>query len=214
MIYTSSGRSIPQRLLVEVLQTALVAAGIWLTLHGDGDPTRRALLVAAMVIVHLRMTLTMFVFLRRAIGWEEALSVPMAFAIYFLGFALLGRGESASVGALGYAGVALFVIGSATNTLSEWLRHLWKRDPAHQGKLYTGGLFRYAVHVNYFGDVLWVLGLACIAANPWGFAIPVALFCFFAFYNAPMLDRHLEERYGDAFRSYREETAWLVPFVF
>lgn len=214
MIYASSGRSIPQRLLVELLQTALVAAGIWLTLHGVGDPTRRALLVAAMVIVHLRMTLTLFVFLRRAIGWEEALSVPMAFAIYFLGFALLGRGVSAPVGALGYAGVALFIIGSATNTLSELLRHRWKRDPAHRGELYTGGLFRYAVHVNYFGDLLWVLGLACIARHPWGFAIPVALFCFFACYNAPMLDRHLAERYGEAFRSYRAKTAWIVPFLF
>ncbi len=214
MIYDGSGRSLPQRLLIEFLQTALVTAGIWLVVQGDGDPTRRALLVAALAIVHLRMTLTLFVFLRRAIGWEEALSVPMAFAIYFLGFALLGRGEPAPVGALGYAGAALFVIGSATNTLSESLRHRWKRDPAHRGKLYTGGLFRYAVHINYFGDLLWVLGLACIAANPWGFAIPVALFCFFAFYNAPMLDRHLEERYGDAFRSYREKTARLLPFVF
>ncbi len=214
MIYNASGRSLPQLLLIEFLQTALVAAGIWLGVQGDGDPTRRALLVAAMVIVHLRMTLTLFVFLRRAIGWEEALSVPMAFAIYFLGFALLGRGEPAPVGALGYTGVALFIIGSATNTLSESLRHQWKRDPANRGKLYTGGLFRYAVHVNYFGDLLWVLGLACIAGNPWGFAIPVALFCFFAFYNAPMLDRHLEKRYGDAFRSYRKKTAWLVPFVF
>ncbi|MGR5960169.1 DUF1295 domain-containing protein [Bacillus cereus] len=39
------------------------------------------------------------------------------------------------------------------NTVSELLRKSFKDNPVNQGKLYTGGLFKYAIHINYLGGL-------------------------------------------------------------
>jgi steroid 5-alpha reductase family enzyme len=192
----------------------LLAIALWLLTTADGNATRRVFLGACFIVVYLRLTGTVFILLKRSMGWDEAVSVALAFALYYVGFTLLGRSAPRGVGALEIVGLALFVGGSLINTLSEILRYRWKRDPAHKGRLYTGGLFRYSVHINYFGDILWVIGISLVTANPWSLIIPAFLFSFFAFYNAPALDRHLEEKYGDEFREYSSHTAKLVPFIF
>ncbi|HUX12157.1 MAG TPA: DUF1295 domain-containing protein [Spirochaetia bacterium] len=214
MIYADSGKSIPQRLLVQLLETVLLAVAIFLVFRVDGNPVRHMLLVSCFIVVYLRLTVTIFYLLKRSMGWKEAISIPFAFALYYLGFALLGRGSMNPIGGMEAVGTALFVIGSAVNTLSELLRNRWKKNPENRGKLYTGGLFKYSMHVNYFGDLVWVLGLALITSNWWSLLIPALLFCFFAFYNAPMLDRHLAEKYGEEFTRYQARTARIVPFIF
>ena len=214
MIYGNTGSSLPQRITVQVLETALLALSIVLLIREGNNPVRMWLLIGAFCVVYIRITGTIFFLLKRPMGWEEALSIPFAFAAYYIGFALLAGGRHAAVPALEIAGALLFLAGSAVNTFSEVLRNRWKKDPANKGRLYTGGLFRYSMHVNYFGDLLWVLGLALITSNPWALIIPVALFGFFAFYNAPMLDKHLAEKYGEEFKSYAARTRKIVPFLY
>ena len=51
-------------------------------------------------------------------------------------------------------GILLFIIGSYINTYSEIQRKRFKDNPNNKGKLYTLGLFQYARHINYFGDIL------------------------------------------------------------
>ena len=36
----------------------------------------------------------------------------------------------------------------------------------------------------------------------------------FVFMHGPMLDKYLEERYGDGFRAYAKKTKKLIPFVY
>lgn len=93
-------------------------------------------------------------------------------------------------------------------------RHLWKQKPEHKGKLYTGGYFRYSVHINYFGDVLWVLAMALTAWNAWALLVPLWLVCFFAFYNIPMLDKYLAEKYDNDFEHYRKKQKHLFLLSF
>ena len=147
-------------------------------------------------------------------SWEEAFSIPFAFALYYIGFPLFAGASHGGFAVLGIIGIFLFAAGSAINTGSELLRDQWKKDPAHKGKLYTEGLFRYSMHVNYFGDLLWVTGLALITGNLWSLTVPGLLFCFFAFYNAPMLDKHLAEKYGKEFEEYRSRTKKIIPFIY
>ena len=213
-IYGASGNSLPQKVLLQVLQTMLLAAGVLILWRGTADVTRRLLLASAFLIVYLRLTLTVFHLLKRSIGWQEAASIPFAFALYYIGFAMLAGVARGPEGLVGFAGAGLFIAGSLINTGSEMLRDRWKSNSANEGKLYTGGLFRFAVHINYFGDLVWVLGLALMTQVIWSLLIPAALFCFFAFLNAPMLDRHLEQHYGEAFRAYAERTAQIIPFVY
>jgi protein-S-isoprenylcysteine O-methyltransferase Ste14 len=39
------------------------------------------------------------------------------------------------------------------------------------------------------------------------------MFVFFYSYNAPLLDRHLEQKYPQEFEEYRKRTKMLIPFV-
>jgi len=211
-----------------VLQTAILGAALWLLLLGGlewlsgllgidwsrAERSRRVILSICFGVVYVRMAFTMLYLLKRAMGWEEALTVPLAFALYYLGFSLFAGPVTRAIGVIEIAGIVLFVIGSLTNTVSELLRHRWKRNQANQRRLYTGGLFRYSMHINYFGDILWVIGLALITANPWASIVPVVLFCFFAFFNAPQLDRHLAAKYGEEFEAYRKKTSRIIPFVY
>lgn len=174
---------------------------------------RSLTLFAFNLVVFTRFLLTLFVFLRRKIPWEEALSVPMAFALYLLGFPLMARPASVAFGALEIVGILLFVAGSFLNTYSEYQRHRWKAREENRGKLYTQGLFASSMHINYFGDLLWVTGYACVTHNAYSFFVPAFLFAFFYFWNVPKLDAYLKQRYGDDFSAYARRTRKLVPFV-
>lgn len=70
------------------------------------------------------------------------------------------------------------------------------------------------MHINFFGDIVWVTAYALVAGHWLGAAIPVMLFCLFAFYNVPMLDDYLRVRYGNAFKDYEARTKKLIPFIY
>lgn len=103
--------------------------------------------------------------------------------------------------------------GSFLNTFSEYQRHRWKARAENRGKLYTRGLFASSMHINYFGDLLWVTGYACVTNNAYAFLVPAFLFAFFYFWNVPKLDAYLKQRYGDDFSAYKRRTKRLVPFI-
>lgn len=156
----------------------------------------------------------MAVLLKRKIPWEESISVPLAFALYYIGFSLFVLPASEPLGVIDFLAIALFVFGSMLNTGSEVLRDRWKRKSENKGKLYTGGFFRYSRHINYFGDLLWVIAYAVVTQHAYASVIPVFLFCFFAFYNAPKLDAYLQTRYGKDYDNYASRTKMLIPFIY
>lgn len=226
-LYADKAPAIPQKLVITVIELGLIALSAWL-MFGDGEalvaelfgfpdaeglPARRWVIFAFNCIILMRMAFMMFHLMRRSIPWQEAVSVPMAFALYYVGFTLLVLPSRAPLGIWDGLGIALFVIGCVLNTGSELQRHRFKSDPANRGKLYTGGFFGFSMHINFFGDILWVLGYAIVADNLWAFLVPAFTASFFAFYNVPMLDRHLAARYGEAFEVYARRTPRLIPFV-
>lgn len=226
-LYANKSASIPQKLTVIAIELALIALSAWL-MFGPGEelaadlfgfmpagepPLRRWVILAFSIIILLRMSFMMFVLMKRTMPWSEAATVPLAFALYYVGFALLVLPSRSALDALDLFAIALFLFGCYLNTGSEWQRHRFKADPANKGKLYTGGLFAFSMHINFFGDIVWVTAYALIARNPWGALIPVFLTGFFAFYNVPLLDRHLASRYGQAFEAYARSTKRLIPFV-
>jgi steroid 5-alpha reductase family enzyme len=114
----------------------------------------------------------------------------------------------------GFVAIALFLLGSWMNTFAEYARYRWKQRPENRGKLYTKGLFRYSRHPNYLGDLLSFSGL-CLMAGAWVTAvIPIAMLAGFVFVNVPVLDAHLQERYGSAFGDYARRTRKLIPFLY
>jgi len=223
-MYGQKDKSIPQKTVMKLFELIILAVSFWI-LFGNGYAeitgdrgtsgifSRRVLLFFFNCIVFIRMTFTMFYLVKRRIPWEEAFSIPFAFALYYIGFAMLGYTCKTELSFIDDIAIALFLSGSYLNTGSELARDKWKKDPANKGKLYTEGLFGYSMHINYFGDLLWVIAYAIVTCNIYSVFIPVFLFSFFAFYNIPKLDKYLAGRYGKQFEDYSKRTKKFIPFI-
>ena len=44
--------------------------------------------------------------------------------------------------------------------------------------------------------------------------IAVVMACGFIFANIPALDKYLQDRYGDEYRTYAQEVKSFVPFIY
>ncbi|HYG37502.1 MAG TPA: DUF1295 domain-containing protein [Cytophagales bacterium] len=227
-LYSQKAKSIPQKTVIITLELILLWISYWIMFQNGGEIIlswfgmkdaaglieRRWIVFAFSIIVFIRLGFMMIYLLKRKIPWEESLSVPMAFALYYIGFALLVLPTNKPLDFIDYLGILLFAFGSFINSYSELQRHFWKKHPENKGKLYTEGWFKYSMHINYFGDLLWVTAYAIITRNWYSALIPIFLFCLFAFYNIPMLDKYLAGKYGKQFEEYKQKTRKFLPFVY
>lgn len=227
-LYGQHSKSIPQKVTLHFLEILILCLSFWILFQDGGtwventlhihDSTefsdRRIIIFGFSIITFLRFAYMMMILLKRSIPWEESISVPFAFGLYYVGFALFVLPASKPIDIVDILGIILFVVGSVLNTGGEILRNQWKKDPNNKGKIYTEGFFKYSRHINYFGDVLWVTAYAMITRNWYAVSIPVFLFCSFAFYNAPKLDKYLKEKYGEGYDNYASKTKMLIPFIY
>lgn len=227
-LYGQKSKSWLQKIVIHLIELFLLwlsywilfkQGSKWLQTHWNiydaaANTNRRIVIFSFNIITFLRFAYMMFFLLKRKIPWEECVSVPFAFVLYFIGFSLLVLPTTTKIDAVDYFGIFIFVVGCVLNTGGEVLRDQWKKDSDNQGKLYTEGFFKYARHINYFGDLLWVTGYAIITRNWYSIGIPVFLFCFFAFYNAPKLDAYLKEKYNSEYDRYAKKTKMLIPFIY
>ncbi|MGJ8527288.1 DUF1295 domain-containing protein [Maritalea sp.] len=226
-LYANKSAATLPKLIITLIELALIALSFFI-LFGDGGtwianilgwpvldiiPQRRWVIFFFSIVILVRMAVMMFVFMKRAIPWSEVFSVPFAFAFYYAGFAILVLPNAAPMGWLDWVAIALFILGCYLNTGAELQRHIFKLDPSNKGKLYTGGLFGLSMHINFFGDVVWVLAYALIAMHVLGFALPLLLLAMFVFFNVPKLDEYLRQRYGQPFKDYEARTKRLIPFI-
>lgn len=221
--------SLLPRITTTVVHAALLAVGGWICFHDgsrvvfewlgatvppDGNPTRHLVLFVFGVVLFIRMTFVLFVLLERRFDWSEMGGVLFALFLYQIVFALLGSGAGEPLGALDALGILLYLGGSAVNSGSELQRRHFKSQPENRGRLYTGGLFHYARHINYFGDSLWITGWAIVTRSLWSIPIPIFITGLFLFAFIPSLTRHLRDRYGSQFESWAAETKAFFPFVY
>jgi len=195
-------------------------ASAWLMFAGtgtfrvEGDLGRQAILMACSVVYAVRVSITLFVFLRRKVVWWEGLLGAVGLPALLFLFASVGGDQDKPLGAVDALGVILYLLGSYLGTRSELSRYIWKAKPANKGHLYTQGLFRYARHINYLGDVVLFTGFALITRDPWMLIVPLAMTVSFVLMVIPAHDAYLDNRYGDEFRKYARETKRLLPLVY
>lgn len=70
------------------------------------------------------------------------------------------------------------------------------------------------MHINYFGDSVLYIRLALITREWVCLYVAIGISINFAALQIPMLDRHLKNRYGDAFDDYASQTKKFIPFVY
>lgn len=227
----SHGRTLAQRTFFSLGHLAIVLLCVWLLCGGlewtgrlfgqewaFADRGRSALLVGCAALYWLRHAVTLFYLLARRVDWPEVFGLLAFFASIEIGLLLTGGGLFTETPPLfrpldGVA-LALLLIGSYLNTASETQRKLWKRDPANQGHCYTGGLFTYSQHINYFGDTVMFAGWALLTAVPWALVLPTLMAAMFVGYHIPALDAYLATRYPDEFPAYARTTKKFIPFIY
>lgn len=214
------GRSVAPKLVFAALHAGIVIICIWLAFGDWGwpDQARTQILAFCAVLYGLRHLVTLFVLLKREVGLSEVLGLSAFIALFEIGFILLGAGlisgEPTPFGWLDWVGLGMVLFGSFLNTGSEVQRWMWKKKPSSKGRCYTKGLFRFSMHINYFGDSVLFTGWAILASSIFAWPIPIFITASFVFFHIPPLDDYLAKRYGDEFKAYDDKTAKLVPFLY
>jgi len=193
----------------------LLGAGIataWL-LNSPGS-LRHFVLLGCVWLYLIRQFITLFVFIKRAVGWSEVAQVgPFLFFIQvFFGF--LGSRAQTPWRLIDGIALALYLIGSTLGSVSELQRNRWKAYPENKGHLYTQGLFRWSMHINYFADTLLFTGFALLTTSPWALLLPLLMTLMFVFIHIPLLDRHLAQKYGAEFDAWARTTKKFIPFLY
>jgi protein-S-isoprenylcysteine O-methyltransferase Ste14 len=114
-----------------------------------------------------------------------------------------------------YIGISMFTVGIFTELISELQRKSFKDKPANKGKVYTGGLFSLARHINYGGYTLWRTGLVLTSGNYWLAAIQfVWNMWFFTKKTVPELTDYCSKRYGEDWKKFeRDVPSILFPYI-
>lgn len=227
-MYGEYSKSIGPKLLLTLLHAASLYIVFWLLFQGGlvalalytgrsflpGAFSSRVLLFSCAVVYFARVTFRCFSLMHRTIRWNEAAGIGFFVFLVHIYFALLGGTNPFGPGVIAGIGAFLYVCGSYLNTASEYARHKWKRAPAREASLYTGGLFRYSRHINYFGDEVLFIGYALVTNSAWALIVPAFMLVGFISANVPALDRYLARKYGDEFEAYAQRTKKLIPLVY
>ncbi len=180
----------------------------------DGNNSRQLIMFLCCFIYFLRFTIGLFVFIQRKISWFEGGLVTVLFFMMFYYFGISAGSHSSPVGILDIFGIALFLVGSFINVLADYQKFSWKKHAENKGRLYTSGLFKYAMHVNYFGDSISYFGLALITYNLGCVLISTGMVIYFIAFEIPRLDEHLNKKYKHDFMAYSKITKKFVPFIY
>ena len=192
-----------------------MTSSMWLKQYQlAGDPLRRILLAVGLIIYYVRLQITVWVFQKRRWTWSETITITTFISLVLLAVAWFGGNNKQQVGIVEVIGILLYLAGSYLNTYSEYARHIWKLKTKNKGQLYTEGLFRLSMHINYFGDLVLFTGLAMLTARLGMLLIPLFMTVNFIFNIIPALDRYLETKYKDEFREYASKTKKLIPLIY
>ncbi len=180
----------------------------------DGDVYRQIIIISCSLIYLLRFAICMFVFVKRKIGWVEGSLVSFLFFMMFYLFNTSAGSHYEPIRLIDLIGIALYLAGSAINSLADYQRYEWKKKSVNKGRLYTKGLFKYSMHINYFGDSVLYIGLALLTREYVCLFVALGITLNFVFYQIPLLDKHLKSKYGDDFSEYTRQTKKFIPFVY
>ena len=153
---------------------------------GDGDATRRAVVVTLVSVWGLRLAGYIAIrsrgkgedpryeeMLRRAKGDEgwyalRAIYLPQAIALWFISLPVqVAMFERREPNAVLWIGVAVWAVGLFFESVGDLQLARFRADPSNRGEVMDRGLWRFTRHPNYFGDATVWWGLWIVAAQQW-----------------------------------------------
>ena len=228
------GRRIGRYNVVDVAWgVGFVAVAAVAAILGQGDATRRWLLLAMVAIWGLRLS---WHIQRKTAGKGEdpryaallrdatlgqiirKVFVLQGFVTWFVSFplqlsAVTGPTPKALI-AVTVLGVAVWVVGVTFEAVGDWQLKAFRSDPANRGVVMDRGLWAWTRHPNYFGDAAVWWGLWLITITGWVSLATVAsplLMTYFLVYvtGARLTEKLMAGRPG--FDEYQQRTAFFFP---
>ena len=203
---TGHGTDLTRRLLLLVLTViwgGRLAIYLGVRSAGKGEDPRYDAMLSRASGSRATYALTRVFLLQAAISWFVSLPVQA------------GMAERSGVNAIGWIGVAVWVIGVFFESVGDAQLAAFKRNPANAGHVMDRGLWRYTRHPNYFGDACVWTGLWLIAAQQWQGATtvlsPVVMVYFLGFVSGkPMLEKAMAKS-KPGYADYVRRTSGFFP---
>ncbi len=114
------------------------------------------------------------------------------------------------------AGLTLFVVGMTIALVAVFtLRRFYSSSMTiiEDHQLITHGIYRFTRHPIYFGVLIAIMGAPVYASSLYGFLVLSLLIPIFL-NRIRMEEELLTEEFGDAYRTYKETTRKMVPFIY
>jgi steroid 5-alpha reductase family enzyme len=163
-----------------------VATTSYLLSGDEGDPARRALVLALTAVWGVRLAVHIALrsrghgedpryeaLLSRAPGSRTAYALRQVYltqgvVMWFVSLPLqVAMFQADSLGVLAWTGMGLWAVGLLFEAVGDRQLQRFRDDPANRGKVLDTGLWRYTRHPNYFGDACVWWGLSLIAFDAW-----------------------------------------------
>jgi steroid 5-alpha reductase family enzyme len=115
------------------------------------------------------------------------------------------------------AGIAVWILSVAGETVADRQLEQFRRQPANRGRTCRDGLWRYSRHPNYFFEWLhwWAYVLLAVGApHGWIALVGPALMLAFLFglTGIPHAERQALAHRGDDYRRYQQTTSVFIPW--
>lgn len=151
---------------------------------------------------------------RRVIFNEPINLIGIVFTVLFVGFlyALPGflaftNPEPISLLAVAIA-LPLYYFGSLINTSAD----VQKLTAKQQGVgLVRNGIWRFARHINYFGDLLRYLSFSVVAGSLWAYLVPATIAALY-WQRIQAREQAMLAKYEN-YSEYQQTSKQLIPFI-
>lgn len=115
-----------------------------------------------------------------------------------------------------YLAVIVTLFAIFYETISDEQLKQYLRGKPEKGSFLKSGLWKYSRHPNYFGEVMFWLGLFLFSANNhffewYSLAGPVAMILLFNFISVPMIDKRMLDR-KMGYAEYMKITSGWIPW--
>jgi len=215
----------------------LAGVTIYYFLMGEGDPFRKALVLAMILLWGLR--LSVYLFIRNA-GKSEDIRYQNFrkkyggknywWISYFQTFLLQGTvmwmvsapllaaqtyEESYLFGVLDLVGLGIWIVGFLFESLGDAQLFNFKRNPENKGKILQTGLWKYTRHPNYFGESLIWFGFGVMSISS-GLVWPIVgtvimVFILIRVSGVRMLDAVMLQS-NPNYNLYIQRTSGFIPW--
>ncbi len=214
--------------------TGIGLLSIYFAAVSDGDPARRWLVggLGALWAFRLAWHLLRDRVLRHGVeedGRYKAMrehfgkrSQPFFFVFYqgqalvavLFSIPILAAMQGGAIDGWTLAGVAVWLIAVAGETIADRQLAAWRADPANRGRTCRRGLWRYSRHPNYFFEWVHWFSYVLIGHGAWPTWLgPVLMLVFlFRLTGIPYTELQALKSRGEDYRAYQRETSAFFPW--